>query len=457
MHFRSPRSPFPSAAGRAFAGIVATALAATGACRPVERAIPARPSFVILDIDTLRADRLGFYGNERPTSPNLDAWAKGAIVFDWAFAQAPNTPPSQASILSGLYPSSHGRVGNDDVLRPEATTLAEALHSAGYRTAAFVDGGYMAEGFGLEQGFDVYDNARGAGLAAIGPKALDWIRAQGDQPYFAFLHAYDVHSPYAPGPEFRDAVAPGVRPATPGFEPTAEALEDIRTSPWNGGQRQLSAGDLAYSLALYDGEIRQMDAWFADFHAQLGKMGALDKAMVVLISDHGEEFQEHGSVLHEKLYATVARIPLVLAPPGSRSGTRHDEVVQSIDLAPTLVRLAGAAVPATYEGHDLLLPRAGRGVAFGETPYYAEQRFLAAGAWRIVYRKKSGQTELFRYREDPLEQDDLAGREPARAATLRDALVKIENHLGEHRAAPAASATIDEETRRQLESLGYLR
>jgi arylsulfatase A-like enzyme len=456
MHFRSPGSAFPAAARGLGGGIVATVLLAAAGCGPVERPGPARPSFVVIDIDTLRADRLGLYGNGRPTSPNIDAWAKHATVFDWAFAQAPNTPPSQASILSGLYPSSHGRVDNDDVLRPEAVTLAEALRDAGYRTAAFVDGGFMSAGFGVEQGFEVYDNSQGGGLAAVGPKALAWIAAQG-QPYFVLIHSYDVHSPYQPRPEFRDAVAPGVRPETPGFEPTTDALEEIRSSVWKGAQKQLPPGDLAYSLALYDGEIRQMDAWFGTFHAALQQAGELERAMVVLISDHGEEFQEHGSVLHEKLYATVARIPLVLSPPGSRVGSRHSDIVQSIDLAPTLLRLAGVAVPPTYEGHDLLLPRSERGLAFGESMFFAHQRFLAVGPWRIVHARDTGQTELFRFREDPLEQHDLAAEDPPRAATLREALQRIEAHLGEHRAAPAATATIDEETRKQLESLGYLR
>ena len=150
-------------------------------CQEEAATVPSGPTPVILiDIDTLRADHLGTYGYARPTSPEVDRFSSESVRFEWAFSQAPNTPPSQASILTSLYPSTHGRIRDEQVLPAGVTTLAEHFQRAGYKTAAFVDGGLMASEFGLDQGFEIYDDEAG-GLAEIDGKVKSWIDQNQDE------------------------------------------------------------------------------------------------------------------------------------------------------------------------------------------------------------------------------------------------------------------------------------
>jgi hypothetical protein len=158
--------------------------------------LPSGPHpIILLDIGTLRADHLGVYGYARATSPNIDRLAAESVLFEWAFAQAPITGPSQASILTGLYPTSHGMTGEESRLSEEATTLAEVLSEQGYTTAAFVDGGYLSPGFGLEQSC-VYDNSQEAASQSW-DRGDAWLQQNASR-NFSSIHTYDVHTPYAP-------------------------------------------------------------------------------------------------------------------------------------------------------------------------------------------------------------------------------------------------------------------
>lgn len=439
--------------------LVALSVTSHACSRPALTPPYPRAPIILLDVDTLRADRMSLYGNTRPTSPAIDEFARRSVVFRWAFAQAPNTPPSQASILSGLYPTTHGRIGNRDVLSGAATTLAEVLQAHGYRTAAFTDGGFMRRGFGLEQGFDSWDDSN-KGLRSTEDKIMTWLRDHRDEPFFLLIHTYDVHSPYAPAEPYRSRFLAGTAPPTPGFEPTSEQLEAIRQSAFTDSPRKLPPNDIEYAKALYDGEIAQLDDWFAGFQRSLASLDLLDRSIVVLLSDHGEEFQEHGSVLHEKLYSTVTRVPLVIHFPEQTRGISVDGIVETIDLMPTLLSAVGLPSPSTTQGQDLLsrleddLPR--RSYAYGQTPDFGEERLMASGDWRLHYRKRTGALELYRFREDPLEQHDFSVEYPSDAAALRDMLLRLDASLRPLSGTPETPAEFDEEAVRQLRALGYL-
>lgn len=419
-----------------------------------------RLSIILINVDTLRADRLSAYGNSRRTSPAIDAWAGRSTRFEWAFAQAPNTPPSQASILSGLYPTTHGRIEDRDILRQEAATLAEVLKDAGYRTAAFTDGGFMRRGFGLEQGFDVWDDEN-HGVLHSGPKAEAWLRNQGVEPFFLLLHTYDVHSPYAPLEPFRSRFLDGLAPPTPGFEPTSERLEEIRLSKYSGQPQRLPDADLAYSLALYDGEIAQFDSWFGSFLELLSETGIDRRAVVALVSDHGEEFQEHGSLLHDSLYLTVTRVPMIVRLPDQTQGRTVGSIVETIDLMPTLLAAVALPVPESTQGQNLWPlvngKARGRTWAYAETPKFSDERLFVTAGWSFHLREKSGRRELYRFRDDPRELRDLAATAPETVSRVSGALKALRGRIQPLGSEPAQTIEFDEETIRDLRALGYLR
>jgi arylsulfatase A-like enzyme len=437
--------------------LAAAALAAAGGCarREAPRAV------VLVDVDTLRADQLGVYGNPRPTSPNFDAFARAGTRFDRAFAQAPYTLPSQVSILTSLYPQTHGVVLQKDRMGPQAYTLAEAFRDAGWRTAGFVDGGYVSAPFGFDQGFETFVDGRHGGVTASEPGIAAWLESHRDERLFLFVHTYDTHTPYAPPEPFRSRFAAMAPAPTPGFEPTSEALEAIRASQWTPPLRRLAPNDLEYARALYDGEIAFVDAWFGRLLAELTRLGLADHAVIAVISDHGEEFQEHGSVLHEKLYATVTRIPWLIRAPAGVAGQVVTVPVESVDLMPTLLDLAGVAPPPDLEGRSLAatvlagaVPAQRSGLA--HSPFWGEQRALVDGDLHLILTLNTARLELFDDRADPLEQHDLAASRPQEAERLLRAMRARVAALPDHHVA-APREELSPEVERTLHALGYLR
>jgi arylsulfatase A-like enzyme len=454
--------------GRSSGAALAALALASAACSAPAAPPPVR-SVIVVDVDTLRADRLSSYGNPRPTSPRLDAFAAAGTRFEWAFAQAPYTLPSQVSILTGLYPQSHGVLRETDRMSAEANTLAERFRAAGWRTGAFVDGGYVSAPFGFDQGFETFvDHDRG-GLARSEAAISAWLgerAAEPDARLFLFVHTYDPHTPYAPPEPFRTRFASEVAPPTAGFEPTTEALEAIRASQWTPPQRRLEPRDLDYARALYDGEVAFVDAWFGRLLARLDELGLGADSVVTVISDHGEEFQEHGSLLHEKLYATVTRIPWLLRAPGGAAGRVVAGPVESVDLVPTLLELAGLPSAPDVDGRSLAaavrggeLPPARLGL--GLSPFWGEQRMAFDERHHLLLTVGSARAELFRYRDDPDERRDLAAAEPETVERLarayRARLGELPGRGAGRAPIVAPTAVLPPETEAALRALGYLR
>ena len=441
------------------------ALLAAAGCTPrqVASRVFARPPIIIVDIDTLRADHLGVYGYARDTSPQIDAFARDAVRFEWAFSQAPNTPPSQTSIFTGLYPIRHGRIGNNHVLADEVTTLAESLHAVGYETAAFVDGGLMADGFGLEQGFDIYDDGAG-GLAKIGKKALDWLDARQEDPFFLLVHTYDVHSPYENSPEpYRSMFLDGFELPSEAFR---DAMSGAMAEAWQPQQLladpQLTEAELNYAKAMYDSGIRYVDDWFGTLRAFLERRGLWEPAIVVVVSDHGDEFQEHGSLFHEKLYAAVTHIPLIIKLPGAGPVARIDAVAESIDLMPTLLALAEAPVPPDIDGESLMPLIEGTGesdrrLAISESPFYGRRVAFTTRDHRMLVSLKTKETELYAYREDRQEANDISEDVPRVAYRLRRGAIRWNQAMKDRSREAAERNDLKDETIQQLKALGYLR
>lgn len=470
--------------------LLATACVAIAACSgpagtptpdldlPVRlEATPAAP-VVLVSVDTLRADHLGAYGYGPPTSPAIDRFSRTAIVFEQAVAQAPSTLHSHASLLASLLPHHHGASwSRRQPLRADVPTLAEALASAGYSTGAFTGGGQVAAEFGLDRGFDVYRVADGPdGLVQVVAAAFEWTDAaiEEGRPFFLFLHTYQVHHPYTPSDEDLSRFDPDYEGPLPDHV-SKDLLADI-----NSGEVEIGPADLAHVIATYDAEIRAMDRGFDALLDGLRTRGLLERSLVVLTSDHGEEFGEHGRVgwHSHSLYDELLLVPLVVKLPGTElAGTRVPSQVRGVDVAPTILGSVGVSVPATFAGVDLLGGAAVPGFSISRqdtpagldrssvrTPHfklYPADLVPAGGprptlldrAWRKL-RPSAPTFVLFDLDANPAETQNVAGSE---RSVLRELRTVLDREVASQSPPPERPPIVtDHETRERLEALGYL-
>jgi arylsulfatase A-like enzyme len=390
----------------------------------------ARPPIVLISVDTLRSDRLPAYGYDGVETPAIDRLAAEGVLFERAYTHVNVTLPSHASVFTGLLPPDHGVRDNAGYRLDEAIpTLAAELGQAGYATGGFVSSYVLRAGTGIERGFDLYDDEVGfetgrqlGRLQRPGTETLaaasDWLAGVADSPFFLFLHLYEPHAPYAPPPPFAGRY----------------------DNP-------------------YDGEVAAADAVVAGLIRRLEDLGVYDEAVVILLSDHGEGLMDHGEMDHLILiYREVIQVPLIVRPPGGeRGGERVAVGAQLSDVAPTVYSLAGLPSPDGLAGLDLLELESG---SAGGTPrpivsesVYPRIHFgwsdLASIVEGDLHFIESPDPELYRLAEDPDERMNVIQEERAAARRLRAALQEIDRTL-------TSPAEDDPETRRRLESLGYL-
>jgi arylsulfatase A-like enzyme len=426
-----------------------------------------RPDILLVTIDALRADHLGSYGYSRLTSPAIDEFARGAVRFDNAIAQAPYTKASIASLMTGLYPSTHKTVSASvpfpetmtghvttapiatDVLPPSATTLAEALRASGYRTLGFTANPFLIEAFGFGQGFDqfrFYPGPDFAGADRLVADALEAVRRVDPQrPRFVWVHFMEPHSPYAP-PHW----TAGSFKLTGAPEPIAAG---VQIPGW------LLAGaprDRRPYVAAYDEEIAAGDAAFDTLIRQFGALRSGRETVVVLTADHGEQFLdhdgwEHGTNLHDEL----VRVPLAIKAPGAAPAIVQAQV-QLIDLFPTLLGLAGVDAPPTA-GRNLMGVLQGKSeespAAFSEIVGF-QYAVRDEGFKLIAYNDRRAQ--LFDVVHDPHEHHDLAATEAARVRDMRPVLDRmLAEALRRGRDIRADKVAVDPAVAERLRSLGY--
>lgn len=329
--------------------------------RPPKDRNLAQPDLLLISLDTLRADRLGAYGYDRDTSPFLDQLAAEGVRFENAFVNTHGTPPSHATLFTSTYQETH-RVSHsvargadpDHRLPPGPRLLQEVLRDAGYTTLGVTGGGFMSGDFGFDRGFDTFKEDSLIGGLGTMEKLINRALDQ-PKPIFAFFHTYEIHSPYSPPSRYRDLWGK----FSSQIRPTSEALRKL---VWAGKAGEVTPDDLAFLNSRYDAGIRFTDDSLSDFFDRLDAMGFLDNALVIITSDHGEEFGEHGGLLHPgKLYDELLHVPLIIAGPASlgvEPGRIDDALVSTLDIAPTFYAVAGVEAPEEVVGRDLL--------AFGE-------------------------------------------------------------------------------------------
>ena len=426
-------APTPSAHApglRLAAAAALVALAIAGLLLAKRSAAP--PSLLLVTIDTLRADHVSAYGYPQPTTPSLDGLARRGVRFASAQSASPLTGPSHATLLTGHYPPVHGVRDNARfVIGDRTPTLAERLQRAGYDTAAFVSAFPVAAAFGFGRGFEVFDeglHAARAGQLAERPAneaadaAAAWLRGRGARPFFAWVHFYDPHEPYAP--------------------PAAERAR--------------------FPLP-YDGEVAFADGQVGRLLGVLREAGLERRTLVAVLSDHGEGLGEHGESTHGLLlYESTLRVPFVLAGPGVPEGRVVSERVGTIDALPTLLALLGLPAPEGLPGRDLRPALAGRPLP--RQPLYAESlygrlncrwaalRCLTDGESKLV---AGGRDELFDLANDLGERSDLSASEPVRASGMRDGLHRLVAAMAPagDRALPSALSPDQAE---KLRALGYV-
>lgn len=443
---------------------------------------PAHDVFIVA-IDTLRADALGIYGGDPANSPTLDRFAAECTVFDEAVPAACWTLPSFSSIFTGLYPPAHAVEDDDAKADDRLVTLAEILRGLGYRTGAFTAGGYLAESYGLDQGFEEFKVGKKTRLLdeSIAP-AKKWLASiDRSERVLTFVHGFDPHRPYRPAtlpqpptgyaaPSLDAGDAMDARVAAGGSLdefPLGEVKVayhtvdlgrtrdfDERYRTWMRGKAPSSErfhqlwkaspqfpDELAWLRALYAAELRAADTAVADFFEFLKSIGRYDDAIVIFLSDHGEQFMEHSTIGHTRTSRAESRVPLLVRlPGGKRAGqpARSPEVVRGIDVMPTILDVLGVPTPSIAQGRSLMPLLAGEDLpdlpacTFGTK--YPEDGVTFRN-WRFIERTVKEEGDLFGDRLYDI------GSDPHEAVDVRAAHADIDQRM---RAFLAATRTESE-------------
>jgi arylsulfatase A-like enzyme len=421
------------------------------------------PNVILISIDTLRADRLGCYGYERPTSPFLDGMARAGVLFEDASATSSWTYPSHASLFTGLYPGRNGATELKQRVRAEVPTLAEWLIDRGYRAAGIVSSTLFA-GYGLERGFERLYHVEPGGPepSAVTAESIEWLEAVNrERPFFFLIHYLDPHSDYKSLPEFE---RPFLEPYDGKATGASQQLFDHVS-----GFVDFTSEDARHLSNLYDGGVRQQDAELAKLFAYLERSGLLEESVIVLTSDHGEEFLEHGNVLHGLAqYDESVRVPLILWGPDVPRGVRVPTPVSLVDVVPTVLDLLGLPAPAGLDGHSLRElweapererpPRALFIEADMDPPGPTSRVMIPGddlavrkGRWKLVLDPASGATRLFDLESDPGETRDVAAEHAEIASELRAEIERFRERRADQEAAPALTGDDLE----KLRGLGY--
>jgi len=450
-----------------------------------------RPNVLIVTLDTTRADHTSAYGYERPTTPRLAEFARQGVLFETAYAPMATTLPSHTTMFTGLLPRTHGTLKNGLVVDASLPLLGEILAKDGYRTSAFLSSFAVASKFGLDRGFELYDDdfkdgqckwdvERWEGHKIEGDfcrrgdltraKAEAWLEKNGylpatgsagagagsttaataapEKPFFLWIHFFDAHNPYDPPPEHAKLFPPRGNPPT----------------------------ELDQDIAKYDAEIHFADQEMGKLFDRLAAAKHLDDTLVIVAGDHGEGLMDHGWMLHGlQIYEEAVRVPFVLRWPGKLpAGKVITEPVELADITPTVLELTGIAMPKAKhepEGLSLADAMAGKAKLDAQRAVLVQRRFYASdaergirvkgskhglrrGDWKYIEAKEEDTYELYDLKNDPGEKRNLADSAKQERAALA---TELSTTLSSTAAASVpAPGRVSEEDARRLEALGYV-
>ena len=394
-----------------------------------------KPNIIVICCDALRADALGCYGFKEDISPSIDRLAASSTLFEHAYSTAPWTWHSMGGVFASLYVRQFSRARKPFILGSEYETLAEKLRDAGYATAAFSLNTWVSEQTGLGQGFDIFPDrvSRGASdmdwarSEQVTEPLLQWLDENRDKPFFAYVHCLDPHAPYHPPAWTRGRYARDTRDVAPEARKGDAGIVSYRLK--QTGEMTVNEKSIAYLRQLYDEEILGVDEHVGRILDSLERYGLMDNTIVVLFSDHGEEFMEHGFIGHgAQLTREQIHVPLIIHVPG-REPARRKDLASLIDLAPTLLSLAGCESLQYARGVNLFDPAQQRGpedFLFAEMLDYTEAQQYAVITQDWKYMRWIGEkprpyarplpsevtVELYSRTQDPIERENVA--EPIR-------------------------------------------
>ena len=419
-----------------------------------------KPNLVIVLVDTLRADHVGYHGYARATTPNIDAVKKRSVAFMNHYSHSSRTGPAVASIFTGLHPRSHGLLTEWNArgaLASAQVTLAEILSRHGYTCSGFVGNFAVSRGLGFAQGFDTYEYIESSGAPDVNRLALSALEERSG-PFFFYLHYMEPHSPYEAPEEYRGLFedSPYEGPITGNHY----QLDDIML-----GELSPTDRDIRRLETLYDQDIRYLDDEFQSVVDVLESSGTLDNTVFVFVADHGEEFWDHGSVLHGyTLYEEQLRVPLFISAPGFEGEEEIQAITRHVDLLPTLLELLQIEEAVEVQGTSLVpwMRDTKRDEPTG--PVYAQASLRAvktskgdsysSHGWKLIRMRLPGyREELYQLLDDPHERRDLAAERPETVERLREEMRQFEEILP---VGQAGEALLSEEDIEKLRALGYV-
>jgi arylsulfatase A-like enzyme len=415
---------------------------------------PAHPDLVLITIDTIRADHLGAYGYPRPTSPNIDRFARDALLFERAVAPMPTTLPSHVSILTGTHPVRHGIVSNHRFLGQTVTTheglrtAAQMLRQASYATAAFTSSSPLSEPTGIGQGFDRF---HGPPEWAVELRRIDvpaqttvdavlaWLDSA-PSPFFLWVHLFDPHHPYDPPPGFGER-----------FRAPPERADELLRR----GFPEERLKKVMRLLPAYDGEIRYADREVGRLLRRLRQLDLYERSAIVLVGDHGEGLWQHGEKRHDAPWNEVILVPLIIRLPDGPKG-RVKRMASLIDVLPTLAAHTNLPLDASqFDGLDLLEDT--REFALAQRAVTSPNKglvfTLSSVEWKYWHFADESD-RLYHLATDPLEMQNVIEEHPDVAEAMRREIARTVE-ANRQRSSLPVNTQIPERVRRQLEALGY--
>jgi choline-sulfatase len=439
----------------------------------------ASPNVVLIVLDAVRSDHLGCYGYSRPTSPSIDGLARQGMLFREAESQASWTIPSMASLLTSHYPSeTRDDTTPPGTVDPRVTTLATLLYRRGIATGAVTAQSLLGPPAGYDQGFELWNqqaafapnHTSGRSAARVTDAACAWLDRHADQQFALYLHYMDTHYDWKPPEPFRSRLlrADGVT------DPDVLAGDADGILYRSDGTSVLAdKRNVDCLISLYDGEIAHTDHELQRLFDKLTQLGLYDRTLIIVTADHGEGFVEHGFLHGSTLYQEVLRVPLIMKPPRSQSVRRREvsESVRLLDVAPTILDLAGVDTPRHMRGRSLraeLKHERQSEDNFAQTGVFGvlgvpTSEAARVGDHKVIHRLAGDAWELYDLDRDPAEKSNLAAQQPGQLRRMKASLAAFRDQ-----ARPGAAFTrkpsgqrlpgapVDEEMRRRLRSLGYV-
>lgn len=409
---------------------------------------PEKANVLLISLDDLRADSLSCYGYQKNTSPFIDYISTQGILYKNCFVNTHGTFSSHSTILTGLYQASLycQQIGIDFKVNDKAPMLQEYLKKNGYFTIGVTDGGLLSKAYGFQRGFDIYDD-NGEGIINGTKKVINYLKKnENKKPFFVFYHTYDIHSPYNPPAPYDKAFGE----FKSNINPTNDALLKYAHTAW----RDLKKEDFHFLKARYDGSIKYVDDNLLKFFKTLDKIGFFENYLLILTSDHGEEFGEHGGLLHRDfLYEELIHIPLIISGTKIPKSKKVNFLCNHTDIMPTILKFLRIEKPNYLQGEDLLNLKP-RKFIFSQ---YENRRYsLRTNRWKFILNS-NGKFELYDLLKDEFERKNLSDKNEKFCIFLKNEIKKILANIPNFCTKDLEKANLTEEDIEKLKSLGYIK